>query len=329
MNKCKLSIIVPVYGVEKYIDKCLNSLVKQSLKEIEVIVVNDGTKDNSQKIVDKYVKKYPDKIKSYIKENGGQGSARNYGLKKASGEYIGYVDSDDFVEKDMYKKLYNKAKENNYDIVVCGNYNVSEDYQNKNIDAFINNYNTDYTDLENIFFGKMAVWNKIYKRDILIKNKLEFKEKVWYEDLAFTLKAIMNSNTFAFIDEPLYDYLIREGSTMNNSNVQRNLEILDAFNDILSYIQHNKKEEYFSKIEFLAIDHIYISAIVRVLKAEADDKVKRETINKLIDYMNKKFPNYKNNKYINTLSKNRKIIYKLINMKMYGLINLIFKVKKG
>lgn len=324
--KIKVSVIVPVYGVEKYIDKCLNSLVKQSLKEIEVIVVNDGTKDNSQKIVDKYVKKYPDKIKSYIKENGGQGSARNYGLKKASGEYIGYVDSDDFVEKDMYKKLYNKAKENNYDIVVCGNYNVSEDYQNKNIDAFINNYNTD---LENIFFGKMAVWNKIYKRDILIKNKLEFKEKVWYEDLAFTLKAIMNSNTFAFIDEPLYDYLIREGSTMNNSNVQRNLEILDAFNDILSYIQHNKKEEYFSKIEFLAIDHIYISAIVRVLKAEADDKVKRETINKLIDYMNKKFPNYKNNKYINTLSKNRKIIYKLINIKMYGLINLIFKVKKG
>ena len=326
MNECKLSIIVPVYGVEKYIDKCLNSLVKQSLKEIEIIVVNDGTKDNSQKIIDKYVKKYPDKIKSYIKENGGQGSARNYGLKKATGEYIGYVDSDDFVEKDMYKKLYNKAKENNYDIVVCGNYNVSEDYQNKNIDAFINNYNTD---LENIFFGKMAVWNKIYKRDILIKNKLEFKEKVWYEDLAFTLKAIMNSNTFAFIDEPLYDYLIREGSTMNNSNVQRNLEILDAFNDILSYIKHNKKEEYFSKIEFLAIDHIYISAIVRVLKAEADDKVKRETINKLIDYMNKKFPNYKNNKYINTLSKNRKIIYKLINIKMYGLINLIFKVKKG
>ena len=326
MNKCKLSIIVPVYGLEKFIDKCLNSLVKQSLKEIEIIVVNDGTKDNSQKIIDKYVKKYPDKIKSYIKENGGQGSARNYGLEKANGEYIGYVDSDDFVEKDMYKKLYNKAKENNYDIVVCGNYNVSEDYQNKNIDTFINNYNTD---LENIFFGKMAVWNKIYKRDILIKNKLEFKEKVWYEDLAFTLKAIMNSNSFAFIDEPLYDYLIREGSTMNNSNVQRNLEILDAFNDILSYIQHNKKEEYFSKIEFLAIDHIYISAIVRVLKAEADDKVKRETINKLIDYMNKKFPNYKNNKYINTLSKNRKIIYKLINIKMYGLINLIFKVKKG
>ena len=322
----KVSIIVPVYGVEKYIDKCLDSLVKQSLKEIEVIVVNDGTKDNSQKIIDKYVKKYPDKIKSFIKENGGQGSARNYGLEKASGEYIGYVDSDDFIEKDMYKKLYNKAKEKDYDIVVCGNYNVSEDYQNKNVDAFISNYNSD---LENIFFGKMAVWNKIYKRDILVKNKLEFKEKVWYEDLAFTLKAIINSNTFAFINEPLYDYLIRVGSTMNNSNVTRNLEILDAFDDILIYIKHNKKEEYLEKIEFLAIDHIYISAIVRVLKADADKNIKNETIEKLINYMNKNFPNYKSNKYINTLSKNRKIIYKLINMKMYSLINLVFKIKKG
>ena len=106
MNKYKVSVIVPVYGVEKYISKCLNSLVNQTLNDIEIIVVNDGTKDNSQKIIDEYVKKYPDKVKSFIKENGGQGSARNYGLKQATGEYIGYVDSDDYVELDMYEKLY-------------------------------------------------------------------------------------------------------------------------------------------------------------------------------------------------------------------------------
>ena len=324
MNQYKISVIIPVYGVEKYIDKCLNSLFKQSLKEIEIIVVNDGTKDNSQEIIDKYVKKYPDKVKSFIKENGGQGSARNYGLEKANGEYIGYVDGDDFIEKDMYKKLYNKAKELNYDIVVCGNYNVSEDYKTRNIDVFINNYNTD---LENILFGKMAVWNKIYKKDILINNKLEFKQKVWYEDLAFTLKAIINSNSYAFVDEPLYDYLIREGSTMNNSNVKRNLEILEAFDDILLYIKQNKKEEYLNKIEFLAIDHIYISAIVRVLRAKADNNIKKETIDRLINYMSENFPNYKRNEYISTLSKNRKIIYNLINMKLYGIIKLIFITK--
>lgn len=134
MSKYKASIIVPVYGVEKYISKCLDSLVNQTLNDIEILVVNDGTKDNSQKIIDKYVKKYPDKVKSFIKENGGQGSARNYGLKQANGDYIGYVDSDDYVELDMYEKLYNKVISDNLDIAICDNYNVSEDYKYKKED---------------------------------------------------------------------------------------------------------------------------------------------------------------------------------------------------
>ena len=322
----KVRIIIPVWGVEKYVSKCLDSLVNQTLEDIEIIVVNDGSPDNSQKIIDEYVKKHPDKVKSYIKENGGQGSARNYGIEVSTGEYIGFVDSDDFVELDMFEKLYNKAKQDKSDIVVCGSYNVSEDYSKKEKDVFVNNYDTD---LENVLFGKMAVWNKIYKRNKLIDNKITFKEKVWYEDLAFTLKAIINSSKFSFIDESLYDYLIRQGSTMNNSNVERNLEILQAFDDVLDYIYKNKKEDYIKMIEFLAIDHIYISAIVRVLRAEADNKLKRDVINKLISYMEENFPNFKDNSYINKLSRNRKIIYNLISKNRYNSVKLIFKVKKG
>ncbi len=319
MNKYKISVIVPVYGVEKYISKCLNSLVNQTLNDIEIIVVNDGTKDNSQKIIDEYVKKYPDKVKSFIKENGGQGSARNYGLKQANGEYIGYVDSDDYVELDMYEKLYNKAINNNLDIAICGNYNVSEDYKNKKVDLEFIKYEDNKI---NALLGKKAVWNKIYKKSIV--EKLEFRSKVWYEDFDFSIKAICSAKKIGYVNEPLYNYLLREGSTMNNSNVVRNLEILDAFNEI---VKDKKYKGYYDIIEFLAIDHIYISTIVRVINAKADDKVKRETINKLIDYMNTSFPNYKNNKYINTLSKNRKIIYKLINRKKYNLIKLLFAVK--
>ena len=139
MIKYSVSVIVPVYGVEKYIDKCLKSLVSQTLKDIEIIVVNDGSKDNSQKIIDDYAKKYKN-IKSYITENGGQGSARNYGLTKANRKYIGYVDSDDFVEPQMFEKLYKKAVDDDLDIVICGNYNVSEDYKNKKIDLEHINY---------------------------------------------------------------------------------------------------------------------------------------------------------------------------------------------
>ena len=122
----KVSIIVPVYNVEKYLDKCLKSLVNQTLKDIEIIVVNDGTKDNSQKIVDKYVKKYPKLVKSYIKENGGLSSARNYGLKYVNGEFISFIDSDDWVRKDMFEKMYQKAKKEDLDIVICDSINVYE-----------------------------------------------------------------------------------------------------------------------------------------------------------------------------------------------------------
>lgn len=319
MDKYKVSVIVPVYGVEKYIDKCLNCLVNQTLEDIEVIVVNDGTKDNSQKIIDKYVKKYPNKVKSFIKENGGQGSARNYGLKKATGEYIGYVDSDDYVEFDMYEKLYNKAKENNLDIVICGNYNVSEDYKSKKIDLEFIKYNDNKL---NALLGKKAVWNKIYKKNIV--ENLEFRSKVWYEDFDFSIKATCNAKKIDYINEPLYDYLIREGSTMNNSNIERNLEIIDAFNEI---IKDKKYKKYYDILEFLAVDHIYISAVVRVINAKADKQKKLEVINKLIDYMNNNFDNFRNNKYIETLSRNRKVIYNLINKKRYGLVKLIFVVK--
>ena len=312
----KVSVIIPVYNVQKYIAKCLDSLVNQTLKDIEIIVVNDGSPDNSQKIVDKYVKKYPQMIKSYIKENGGQGSARNFGIKKAHGEYIGYVDSDDYVREDMFEKLYNKAKEDNLDIAICGNYIVDEDY--KVINTELNNYVIN-DNKENAFFGKLAVWNKIYKKELV--DNLEFRSKVWYEDLDFTVNVLTKAKRVGYVDLPLYYYLLREGSTMNNSNVIRNLEIFEAFDQI----KNNKK--YYDFIEYLAIDNILISAIVRVINAKAHSKLKKETINKMYTYVLTNFKSYKNNKYLSLLPRNRKIVYNLVNLKLYFLIRLIFKIK--
>ena len=319
----KVSIIVPVWGVEKYIDKCLDSLVNQTLEDIEIIVVNDESPDNSQKIIDKYVKKYPKKVISLKQKNGGQGSARNNGLKHAKGEYIGYVDSDDYIELDMYEKLYNVAKKKKLDIAICSSYNVYET-GNK------------YVELEkeffevgkiNAFFGKMAVWNKIYKRNLFI-NEIEFRSKVWYEDLDFTVKMILNSRKIGYVNEPLYDYLIREGSTMNNNNIQRNLEIIDAFDNILSYMENNVKyKKYYPEIEYLAIYHIFIAAIVRVINANCNNN-KKYIINELRNYVVSKFPNYYKNKYLKLLDRNKKIVYNLVRLKQYWLIKLIFSLKE-
>ena len=318
----KVTVIVPVYNVEKYIDKCLNSLVNQTLKDIEIIMVNDGSPDNSQEIIDKYVKKYPKKVKSYIKENGGQGSARNFALEKAEGEYIGYVDSDDYIELDMYEKLYNKAKKCDLDIAICGSYNVTED-GNKNIELDRDLFKDKK---KNAFFGRMAVWNKIYKRELLLNCNAIFRSKLWYEDLDFTVNVLAKAKKVGYVNKPYYNYLIREGSTMNNSNVNRNLEILLAFEEV---INDEYLKEYHNIIEFLAIDHIYISAVVRVVNANTDKNKKIEVINKLINYVKTNFPNYKKNEYLYTLSRNRKIVYTLINLRQYWLIKLIFKIKRG
>ena len=119
MTTPKVSIIVPVYNVEKYLEKCLDSLVNQTLDSYEIIVVNDGSPDNSQEIIDKYVEKYPGIVFAYKKKNGGLGDARNFGIDKARGEYVGFVDSDDWVDKKMFEAMYNMAKTENDDVVIC------------------------------------------------------------------------------------------------------------------------------------------------------------------------------------------------------------------
>lgn len=314
----KVSVIIPVYNVENYLRKCLNSLVNQTLKDIEIIVVNDGTTDNSQEIINEYVKKYPKKVVSIIQENGGQGAARNTGLLHAKGEYIGYVDSDDYVEENMYEELYKKAKEEDSDIVICGNNVVKENYEL---------FSKEDVDKE-FLLGKMAVWNKIYKKNIIVDNKIQFRSKVWYEDLDFTMKVYFSSKKISYVDKPLYNYLLREGSTMNNNNIKRNLELIEAFDSLIDYCKdkkiYNKAKD---EIEFLCIYHMYIFATTRVLNTNNKYKDKIEIINKFKNYINSNFPNFKQNKYLYLLPKRRKLIYNLINSKFYCIIIALFKIK--
>ena len=120
MNKVKLSIVAAVYNLEKYLPRCLDALVNQTLQEIEILCVDDGSTDSAPQIIDEYAKKYPEKVKAFHKLNGGEFTTRNYGLERATGEYVTFVDTDDWVEPDWAEKLYNAAKENDADLAVCG-----------------------------------------------------------------------------------------------------------------------------------------------------------------------------------------------------------------
>lgn len=323
----KVSVIIPVYNVEEYLPKCLDSVLNQTLEDIEIIVVNDGSPDNSEKIIKEYKKK-DKRIVYYKKENGGLGSARNYGLSKANGEYIYYLDSDDYIDKEMLETLYNEAINKKLDVVICGYKSI---YPNR-VEEYIIPKDVEEDTLNNKnskIFNLPSACCKIYKRDWLIKQNIKFVEdKLWYEDFAYNIKILSSTDKVGIVNSPLYNYLIRENSIMNNSRLMKNLDILLAFDDVILFLKEKEiYDEFYSEVEYLAIDNIIISGITRIIRATGDKKVKKEVINKYYEYMKTNFSNYKDNIYINRLSNNRKLIYRLICMNQYWLVRLIFKIK--
>ena len=157
----KVSVIVPVYNVENYVEKCLKSLVKQTLQDIEIIIVNDGSTDNSENIIKEFIKLYGEKIKYVTKENGGLSDARNYGMKFASGEYIAFLDSDDYVDITLYEKMYNKAIEEQCDYVEC---DFIWKYDDKEVKDTGNIYKNKH---EMLATARVVAWNKLIKRSLI------------------------------------------------------------------------------------------------------------------------------------------------------------------
>lgn len=224
MKGPKISVIIPVYNVSEYISRCADSIVSQNLYDIEIIFVNDGTKDNSREIVEKYQHK-DSRIIILDKENGGLSSARNYGLKHAKGEYVLFVDSDDYLELNACERIYIEHLENNADIIVFG----SKIFPEYNVDMWIRNnlsVRTVYydTDIPKVLFKENGaypyVWRNCYKRKFLEKLNIFFDENAKFaEDILFQFEVFPFANNIAFIEDKLYNYRFsRPGSLMNTYN---------------------------------------------------------------------------------------------------------------
>lgn len=217
----KVSVIVPIYNTEIYIEKCLNSLVNQTLQDIEIICVNDGSTDNSMITVRKFANKDP-RIKIFEQENKKQGAARNAGMRIATGEYIGFVDSDDWVDLDFYEKLYNTAKNHNFDIALGTNVRVKKNGNKKRLNI---TEEKEYTSIQdkfdvNVQWKNPCPTNKIYRRDLFLKHNIQWPEGVYCEDRIFTLKAVYYANGIVTVPNINYYYYSNPNSTVNNRRVQ-------------------------------------------------------------------------------------------------------------
>ena len=298
----KVSIIVPVYNVEKYLTKCLTTLVEQTLDDYEIIVVNDGSPDNSQEIIDDFKEKYPEKIKSFIKENGGLSDARNFGIKKATGDYIGFVDSDDYVNENMFEKLYKKAKSKKADMVVCsynsvfldkkGDVKKSKASKIENTPAFGKSI---YESPDILAYSRSFAWNKLYKRELF--NDFQFPTGQIYEDSAVVYNILSAANKVVAVSEPLYNYVGKREGAITATVDKR---IFDVFKSCDSIIKYYKKigqfETFKDQIEYLCIVHVMERRFVAFQK-HGGLRLKLKYIDRTFDFLNKNFPNWQDNPY--------------------------------
>lgn len=214
----QLSIIIPVYNVQAYLEECLNSIVNQNIDNFEIIVINDGSTDGSEDIIDKFTRRYKF-IKKVNKKNGGPGAARNIGIKLAAGKYIGFIDSDDYIEKNMFKNMLDIAEKTDSDIIMCDvelfkdNEREKKWYlstKKKNYNKIINN-----EDVLKLYLSdriKGFAWNKIYKRSIFIENNIVYEEGVYYEDIYMSLILFTYAKKIYLVNKAYYKYRQRDGN---------------------------------------------------------------------------------------------------------------------
>lgn len=315
----KVSVIVPVYNVEKYLANCLDTLVNQTLKDIEIIVVNDGATDSSPEIIKEYADKYSN-IVALDKPNGGLSDARNYGLPYARGEYVGYVDSDDYVDYDMYELLYNKAKEGDYDVVECDLHHVFPD---GSIDTEIGERITDKKEM--LMMGRSVVWNKIYKRHWLLETGVIFPKGRIYEDVEFFCKLVPSIRTYAYVDAASI-YYVQRGDSINNKQSLKTLDIIKILTHIADYYKEKGfYEEYHDALEFLYTRILLCSSFSRMCRIQ-DKQDRNKALTKNFKILQDTFPNWKKNEYLKKQKSKNGIFMRSVNAFTYKLYSKIFPV---
>lgn len=277
-----ISVVVPIYKVEEYIEECITSILNQTYKNIEVILVNDGSPDKCGEICENF-KQNDDRITVIHQSNRGLSNARNTGLKRAKGKYICFIDSDDYIENDFLEVLYNEAENNNLDIT-CGSY--TKLYSDKKMEKNNRNINL-YTEkaiegkefLRNQFIFndyRMEVWTNLYNKNFLLENKIEFYDGILHEDEEFTPKVFLKANRVKLVYTNGYIYRQREESIMNKTSTIRNVDSIKLIINELSKIFYNEKIDDISKdVISMIIVHLFNSLILRIKLSDINDKIEQ------------------------------------------------------
>ncbi|GAB6392591.1 MAG: glycosyltransferase 2 family protein [Treponematales bacterium] len=298
MNKSKVSVIVPVYNAAAFLERCLTTLVNQTLSDIQIIMVNDGSTDNSEEIIRHYQSTCGDRILYVKQENSGTGAARNTGIGHAQGEFIGFVDADDYIEPDMYEKMYAMAKDKSADLVECAYYKEWDSEPKKTTIKKPKHSTRGIFHTEDyVLHTESSVCNKIIRREIIENHALRFPAGLNYEDSEFVCKTIPFVRTFTLIETPLYHYLQYRQSRYHAYN-EKVRDSFVIYNNILDfYRRNNVYEKYKTQLEYIYIRTRLGASFFRICRIKAPvlrEGILEENWRDLLEH----FPGWRKNRYL-------------------------------
>ena len=322
-----VSIIIPVYNGARYLENCLKSVMRQTLKEMEVICVDDGSTDDSAVILDRYERQYPEKLTVFHTENQGVWKARELALEKAQGIYVGFVDCDDQIEDDMYEKMFTIAAANRAEMAVTAYQRIVETGGKQKILVEMNTWGKGLWEVGNEFyrfpFLNTALWNKIILRDIALKHiKFERPPRV-AEDALFLLSIYPYVHCITFLPEPGYWYYVRGGTAMSCVTIDETDNILKSFGATKKYVYEITDDKRWNSVmEIAAYIHLGVSLLLRCRPEES-----RQYIKKVKVFLKREFPG--RNSYMCCLRDKEFRKVRLVRL-MYGtgVIYLIQYLKK-
>ena len=298
MNNGLISIIIPVFNNEKYFERCISSVINQTYKNIEIIIINDCSTDNVEKIILKYKELDNRIIYEKNTNNMGVGYSRNRGIDLSNGKYIYFLDSDDYIEDNCLELLHSVIKEN--DSFSC----MLKGYKEVNgVKSMASR-----TKEELLLLQSPSICIRLFNKSIIDESNIRFSNLKIAEDLEFMYKIILYNDNISYVDEALYTYVIHEDSSLRIYN-DNQLDTLKAMDSVVEYAKKiGKYDLYKENIEFTAVSHILVGTIGRILRTVS---YKKEDIDKCINYINEKYPNWKQNKFvIKYFMNNEKILSK-------------------
>lgn len=320
------SLIVPVYKVEEYLPKCVESIRAQSCQDYELLLVDDGSPDRCPALCDAYAAQDPAHIRVIHQPNAGPGAARNRGIDEAAGDYIVFVDSDDYLSPETLEELRRAIGQTGADLYHFGAFVERNGRVIGQVREQVPvNHVTDLRQAPRYFFGTMAPWGKAYRRALFSDKSLRYPPQVRYEDIRLSVKLLARCERIVSLEGTYYHYLQREDSAMRNRNADRNAELLTAFDDILAWYRENGLfDEFRDELCALAVEHILLSATVRVLLIDPHHRL----IGEFRSYVEREFPDYASNRYVAELPRARALAFRLLQKRRYGTVRLLFGLKE-